>query len=166
MGVGEAVVPGAVSEVLYRRTTAGGGHGREAEGPLDEGPRGVIGGAGEAAAAAGGVRRVEIEGADEVDGIGAGEPRGQLTRRGGRETQEVLHRAGGSSGGGEEEEGEERSPLTGGPHGVGGEVNRRNQKWGDEQSAVAWGKEGDGNLETAVCARRVKMEDPRVRESR
>lgn len=47
VGVGEAVVPGVVTEVLHRGAPAGAGsEGREADGPLDEGPRGGGGGSG------------------------------------------------------------------------------------------------------------------------
>jgi hypothetical protein len=134
VGVGKAIVAGAVAEALHRRVnSAGGGHGREAEGALDQGPRGISRAGDEAG---GGVGRVEVEGADEVGGVGAGGSRGQLTRRGGGQAQEeVVRRGGGSDGGSGDEEGkaEERrshgreSGATSGAErsgGVGKELNK------------------------------------------
>lgn len=66
---------------------------------------------------------MEVEGADEADGGGAGElPGGDGEVRGGGEAEEgapVLRRGrGGGGGGADEEEGEEEGVrLTGGPHG-------------------------------------------------
>jgi len=101
VGVGEAVVPRVVAEVLHRRAgVACVREGREADGPLDEGPRG-----GEGALDAGGgggrggVGGVEVERADQVDGGGAGEPARGGGGGGGGEAEDapmaVLPRAGG-----------------------------------------------------------------------
>lgn len=66
---------------------------------------------------------MEVEGADEADGGGAGELPGRDEEvRGGGEAEEgapVLRRGrGGGGGGADEEEGEEEGVrLTGGPHG-------------------------------------------------
>jgi hypothetical protein len=110
VGVGEAVIPRVVAEVLHRRGGASVREGRDADGPLDEGPRGGEGalyaGGGEGRGRVGGV---EVERVDQVDGRGAGEP----ARRRGGEAEDapisILPRAaGGSDGGnGQEEEREE-----------------------------------------------------------
>jgi hypothetical protein len=63
---------------------------------------------------------VKVECADQVDGGGAGELRGQVPRRGGGEAEEApaIQRAAGG-GGGEEEEAEEHDggAPSDGPHG-------------------------------------------------
>jgi hypothetical protein len=46
------------------------------KGALDEGPRGISRADDEEAVAGGGVGRVEVEGVNEVDGVGAGGSRG------------------------------------------------------------------------------------------
>jgi hypothetical protein len=56
MHVGKAIVPSAVVEVLHRRVTAG--HGREAEGALDEGPCGISRAGDEAVVVGGGFDQV------------------------------------------------------------------------------------------------------------
>ena len=137
MGVGEAVVPGVVAEILHLRVLSR--EGCKADGPLDEGPRGG-GGAFGGDGTRGGVGGVEVEGADQVDGRGAGEARGQVPRRGGREAEDapaIRRAAGGGDGEQEKAEEHERGAPTGGPHGwsFGGVHRRTLQSWGKKRTS-------------------------------